>query len=257
MNDCIEKIRELIGEIPGNVWSKRSNGNASNILERFIRHDGKSRIVSQSETHVELGHPSVPSAALLLCARDRLLIHDGQITVAGYDLDRLEKGRHSFAQIVLVKNAGLEEEHLSKVRRAIPAAGRLDGCMVRLMEDKIWARVSSEAIQNGFSFRVWGEHLIQAVREMAPAVESAEVIFLVGLDDQVKEIMKLAGAVSEKRREELLERVKERTGKSYDCENPYDCDECPDKPDCDILKDVAHEVKERSLNAVASNKGGN
>ena len=255
MNDYIGKIRELIGEIPGNVCSIHSNESSSDALERFIRHDGKSRMISQSETHVELGHPSVPSAALLLCTRDRLLIHDGQITVAGYDLHRLEKGRHSFAQIVLVKDTGLEEEHLSKLRRAISAAGQLDGCMVRLMEEKIWARVSSEAVQNGFSFRVWGEHLIQAVRKMAPAVDSVEVIFLVGMADQIRQIMKLAGAVGEKRREELLERIKERTGKDYDCDNPYDCDECPDKPDCDVLKDVAREVRERSLNAAALNEG--
>ena len=256
MNDYIEKIKKLVGTVPGSICSTRSNGNFPNGLASFLRPEGKSRVVSQSETHVELGHPSVPSAALTLCAGDRDLISDGRITRVGSDLDQLEKGRHSFAQIILVGGADLKPEHLPKLRRAASGVGKLKGCMARQMEEKIWVRISSEAAENGFSFRVWGEHLIRTIRHTAAAIESVEVIFLVGMDNQVQEIMKLAGAVGEKRREELLERAKARTGKDYDCDNPYDCDDCPDKPDCDVLKDVADEVKERNLRAVVSDKGG-
>ncbi len=255
MNDYVEKIRKLVGTIPSSVCSARSNGSLSRGLDSFLRIEGKSQIVSQSETHLELGHPSVSSASLTLGVCNRDMISDGRITSAGSALEQIEKGRHPFAQIVLVGGADLKPEHLPKLRRAASAVGQLSGCMARQMEEKIWVRISSEALRKGFSFRLWGEHLIQTVRKTAPAVESVEVIFLVGMDDQVKEIMKLAGAVGEKRREELLERVKERTGKDYDCDNPYDCDDCPDKPDCDVLKDAAEEVRERTLQAVASKKG--
>jgi CO dehydrogenase/acetyl-CoA synthase beta subunit len=256
MYDCIEEVRRVLGAIPEHARVSSSSSGSSSAPERFMRPQGKSRIVSQSETHVELGHPSVPSAALVLCTNNTSLINDGRILIVGSDLGHLERGRYPFAHVVLVGGADMKPEHLPKLRMALPAVGQLDGCMVRLMEEKIWTRVSSEAVQDGFSLQVWGEYLLQTIHDAAPAIESAEAIFVVDMHDQVKEIMQIAGRVNEKRREGLLEKARKRTGKDYECENPYDCDSCPDKPECDALKDVAQEVKRRNLQAATFSKGG-
>ena len=256
MNDHIEKIRALLDEAAGSVSEIISGESPSVAPESSVRQDRRSNIVSQSQTHVELGHPSVPSAALMLGAHDCRLIHDGRITIAGTDIGQLEKGRYSFAQVVLVGGAGLKPEHLLKAGETLSAAGQLDGCMVRLMDGKIWARVSTEAVRNGFSFRIWGEHLLRTIRDRAPAVESVEVIFFVDMHEHVGAIAQVAGTVNEKRRKERVERIKERTGKDYECDNPYDCNSCPDKPDCDVLKEVAQEVRKQTLQTVVSDEGG-
>jgi len=257
MNDYIRKTRKLLEKVPRSVYRARSNGSSSTVLERFLlRGEKKSYIVSQAETHLEFGHPSVPSAALLLWTTDPSLVADGRVAIVGNDIGRLKRGRYSFAQVVLVGGIDLEPEHLSQVKTAVSAVGQLDGCMARLMDEKIWVRVSSEAVRDGFSFGIWGEYLLKTIRDAAPSVESVEVIFLANMDDQVKEIMQLAKSASEKRREELLERFKEKTGKDYECDNPYDCDSCPDKTDCDALQEVAQEVRERKLHAVALKNGG-
>ncbi len=256
MDGCIGEIRSVLERIPEHARGSSFSSGSSSAPERFMRPQGTSRIVSQSETHLELGHPSVPSAALVLSTNDTSLIDDGRILIVGTDLGHLERGRYPFAHVALVGGAGIKPEHLSKLRMALPAAGQLDGCMVRLMDEKIWARVSTKAVQDGFSLQVWGEYLLQTIHDSAPVVEAAEAIFVVGMHDRVKEIMRIARRVNERRRDEQLEKARKRTGKDYECENPYDCDSCPDKPECDALRDVAQEVKRRNLHAETFSEGG-
>jgi CO dehydrogenase/acetyl-CoA synthase beta subunit len=215
--------------------------------ERFVRHDGRRvSIVFQAETCVELGHPSVASASLLLSSTNEHDVNNNQITVLGNDIARLEKGRYSFAQILLVGGLHFMPEHLSNVRTLLGATGNLDGCMVRLMGEKMWVRISGETVAKGFSFDVWGHYLFDTIRAEVPAVERLEAVFVVGVDTLVDEISQLAKTVSEKRRQKLLERLKHK-GSDYECENPYDCEECPDKPECDTLKEVAGVIKRKRV----------
>ncbi len=245
MNPDIRKLRKLFANAGSFVCNIPASDSAL-APELFVRRNGRgASVVPQAETCVELGHPSMISASLLLSIADEHDVNNNQITVFGNDIGRLEKGRHSFAQILLVGGPHVMPEHLSNVRTLLGAAGNLNGCMVKLMGEKIWARISKEAVATGFSFGVWGRCLFDAIRNEVPPVEHLEAIFVAGVDALVDEISQIAKTAGEERRQQLIERLKQ-TGGDYECENPYDCKECPDKPECDVLKEVAGIVKHRA-----------
>ncbi len=233
----IRKLKKLVKESRGSLSFTLSESSHPTDVENFIRHDHrKAYIVSQAETYVELGHPQVPSAVLLLQSRKDSVVNNGLVTIAGYDIGQLGKGRYSFAQVLLVYGRTLKQEHLTRMRSLLGAAGDLDGCMVRLMGEKIWVRVSADAVRKGFSFGIWARHLFQTIRKEVPSVESIEAIFVTGRDREVNETVLLAKSVNEKRREKLIRRMRQKSGDNYECDNPYDCNACPDKPECDVLK---------------------
>lgn len=240
----IAKLRTLLASAESFVCNMPSIDSAT-TPELFARHDGKKMyIVSQAETRVELGHPSVPSASLLLWSEHESDINNNRITVLGSDIGQLAKGPHSFAQVLLTGGATLKPEQVSTVRTLLGAIGALDGCMMRLTDERIWVRLSSGIMKKGFSFVVWGRYLFETIRKEIPSAERLEAVFIVGLDSLVAEINQLARATNENRRQKLLERLKQE-GKDYECDNPYDCEECPDKPECDTLKEVAGVVKRK------------
>lgn len=253
MDPNIRKLRKLLASAQGFSCNLQEEAVSAITPECFARHDGKKMyIVSQAETRVELGHPSVPSASLLLWSEHEPDINNNRVTALGNDIGQLAKGPYSFAHVLLVGGPHLMPEHLSTARTLLGTVGALDGCMVRLTDEKIWVRLGSEIMKKGFSFIVWGHCLFEIIRKEVPSAERLEAVFVAGLDSLVAEINQLARAINENRRQKLLERLKQE-GKDYECDNPYDCEECADKPECDTLKEVAGVVKRKS----PFTKGGN
>ncbi len=157
---------------------------------REYRHDaavpwprgmGKSVVLSQ-DTAVELGNPRDESCSFMVWDDGRDRVSDGVITLIGPELAECEGQSLPFGKAVIVGVTGFTPENsYDRYREMDLARYDLDlrGYMLKAASQyrREWSRVSREALRGGFSFRVLGGALIDALKKN-PYVEAVEIIFV-------------------------------------------------------------------------------
>ena len=130
---------------------------------------GKKNIVLGQDTGIELGNPRQESLSLMLWADEHSHIHDGRITVIGPDLPDSRGKSLPFAKIVMVAVHGFNEENtcdrwqeMDLLRFDIDLAGYMMRAVSQYQRE--WSRVSSDALEKGFSFSVLGSALMDRMK---------------------------------------------------------------------------------------------
>ncbi|MGQ9720749.1 MAG: hypothetical protein ACUVXA_05440 [Candidatus Jordarchaeum sp.] len=179
-------------------------------------------IILKEDTFVELGNPKTASAALVLWTKNLELVRDGKITIVGPDIPESE-GNLPFAQILIAQTKGLEPEDYRLLSRNQYNLN-LEGYMLRAVpqRQRVWSRVSREAVERGFTLETLGRALMVSLKENPPVAEAVEVIFVTSGEEDVREL----GAITEKAW---------RTATPVKSTPAYDCTNCENEEICDEI----------------------
>ncbi|MBI9076191.1 MAG: hypothetical protein JEZ02_12335 [Desulfatibacillum sp.] len=197
---------------------------------------GKPEVILAEEVHVELGHPSLASQAMVLTTYDKSLLEHGRVSLAGPDLQTMKPGsRQAFAQIVLLaldRNLMPDPFNLENTQYLMH---RLPGYMVRSVPGRLWVRVGRKQYAQGLDLHTVGSALVKAYSDDFQGVIRAEAIFVTldrqdvaSLEPLATEAKVLAG-----RHKKLALGV----DGAIEC-SELNCEECDEKPVCDNLRDV-------------------
>ena len=218
-------------EITAFLERKRGEGNVSEFFHQGGSHwpESKNRnLVLGQDTAVELGNPKDASTSFLIWNNDSRKVKNQRITVVGPDLPQLDGNQAAFGKIVIVGGEGFDQDNSYERYRALEQVRydiHLKGYMMRgaSQYQREWSRVSKEAVQNGFSFRILGDALIEKYLEL-DFIRSVEVIFITAGREDVLEmktgsdqVMRIIGAMN-KMAEEM----------SFDCDTCEYTDVCSD-----------------------------
>ena len=194
--------------------------------------DKKTSIIMESDTAIELGHPSKESVYFSAWTESLDIIEDGKITVIGKDISEIKKGNSSYAEIILTKGHGFDADNaydryveMNLIKRGL----QLKGYMVRAVPQRMrnWCRVSKEAVENGFSFEVLGNEIIRRYKQLE-YVDDVEVIFITSNDEDVKAVKPTAEKITKiiNAMNKILENFQ------------YDCDACDFEDVCEEFGDL-------------------
>ena len=209
---------------------------------------GNGRIVLKEDTQVELGHPSRGSSAATLATHQSELVSDGCITLVGPEISETREPMLPFAQILIaglkrtneIDEASLAtleiENTASTMDRIAHRYAQTDGYMIRSVPNLIWARVSKEACQSGFSLKRLGERLISAIKQQCPRVSVCEVFFVTSSKSDVGQLDDLVEKARIKQRK--LETYAVGSNGEFECTQELDCNSCSEQVVCDTIRDV-------------------
>lgn len=243
----IEEVKMIVdGLEKEGIGSKRYHfPRAFQTLDLLKSNNPGGVIVGAGDTLIELGHPITASVCLGMITKRDDLVADDRVTVFGGELQELPKGRYSFALVVLAKVVEVNESCRYALSRKMSSCDSLVGCMARVLSDRIWVRVSEEALNCGISLGIMGWHLISELKKEKDRFNKVEVIYLVS---EEKEHVNRLRPVAKKLAESKIARYKAELGKREGCESVLDCKECPEFVTCQVFKDavVIARKKERT-----------
>lgn len=181
----------------------------------FLAWPEKPSLVLQEDTAVELGGAG-GSLFMILWTGQAGLIHPGRISLIGPDLAERAQAKFPFTQIILVKGAYQDEYETYQKLRDTVFDTRLKGVSTRVWPDrqKVWCRVSREALGQGFNLMRYGCTLLKRLNSL-PSVEAAEIIFST---EAVNEKSPLA-PVAEKVQDIIEALLKMYEEMNFDCES--------------------------------------
>lgn len=193
-------------------------------------------IILKEDTHLELGHPSVGSCAATLATHDSSLVEDGCITLVGPDVSEMEGQRIPFAQIAIACCEGDIKDTSMMMDRQLHRSAQSDGYMIRSVPHLIWARVSKQAAGSGFSMFELGNRLIKSLWYECQGITGAEIFFVTTSKDDVSALEGIVEVALAKLRKLLSFKLGDDD--TYECTTSLDCEECPEQPVCDSVRDV-------------------
>ena len=192
-------------------------------------------VILKEDTFVELGNPVNGSASMVLWTRQTELVQDGRITRWGPDVSEAEGQSLPFGQVILLGGSRFEEKDLAKLERASNLSSLLEGYMIRHVPRKLWSRVSREAADKGFCFETLGRALMAHYKRTFPLIDGTEIVFVTSSKADVEELEEIGFQAKGK---SLSIRKLTRTEEgAYECDD-LSCDECPEKPACDTIREV-------------------
>lgn len=143
----------------------------------FLTWPEGSSLVLQENTAFELGG-SEKSLLMIFWTTQAGIVRPGYISLAGPDLTETDQTRLPFTQVILARGAFGDEYETYQILQDALFDTRLQGISTRFWPDrqKVWNRVSSEALAGGFNLMRYGGTLLKKLQTL-PSVEEAEVIF--------------------------------------------------------------------------------
>lgn len=200
---------------------------------RFAAWSEKNSLVLQDNTAIELGS-SGTSLFMIMWTDKPGLLRPNRISLIGPDITEADQPRIPFAKIVLVRGRFDDQYESYRDLRDAVFDTKPEGVSTRIWPDrqKIWCRVSTEAVDSGFNLERYGATLIKRLNDLE-TVEESEVIFVTGAPE-----MKLLAPVAEKVRD-----IVEALIKMYE-EMNFDCEDCEYIDVCEEVEGL-REIRER------------
>jgi len=204
--------------------------------------------IQKEDVFVELGSPQHESVSYIVVGSPSE-IYDGRITLIGPDIPESEGKELNFGQVLLVSGTTIHDLDYKEMERALFHVQNLEGFMIRAIPNKLWGRVTRQAVQHGFAFETLGKALMLMYRQQFRLIEAMEVIFIT--TDTPQDFLELRVIGSEVRKKHLQKysdslktRLAELTEKQRaDCDNPWSCEECDYNEVCDEIQDIVDKMK--------------
>ena len=237
----VARLREYESELVSRGRDQRIWFQDSPRPPRKSSGQGASPLILKENTAVELGGPRTVGTSFILCTEDPDQVFDGRIMLIGPDVPELrESGGRGvpFGQVVLAAGPGVAAGTYVELERELHVATRIRGYMVRGGGDRIWARVSAEACDAGFSFRVLGGEIISHVCGTLAEIEAAEVLFVTSSLDDVANLERIGSQVRKLSHDLRRQRLKLVAVGIYECEAAVSCEVCPDSPVCAEIRQI-------------------
>ncbi|MBI4831755.1 MAG: hypothetical protein HY801_09425, partial [Candidatus Lindowbacteria bacterium] len=141
-----------------------------------------------------------------------------------------------FAQIAVACCKSDIAETSSRMDTALHISAQTDGYMLRSVPNAIWARISKAAANSGFSLFHHGTRLIDSLRRECDGVIAAEIFFSTSSRGDIAALKTIAEKANDKLRK--LMTYERKPDGTYECTTALDCNECPEKPVCDNIREV-------------------
>jgi CO dehydrogenase/acetyl-CoA synthase beta subunit len=194
-------------------------------------------IILKDETALELGGPRTASSAFMLWTDDASLVSDGTITLVGPDVPEVPSSPTPFGQVVLLGGPTLGSRAQPELERALHAAERAPGYMVRRTGGQVWARLSRDAAKAGFTFQLLGSRILTDLRD-ATGVNAAEILFVTSGEDDVRVLERIGAQVRKLAHDLRRDRLRETADGALECETEISCDACPDSDVCTDIREM-------------------
>lgn len=204
---------------------------------------GNRDIILQSEVGIELGHPRDEALSFIQWTPTVSLVKNDAISLIGPDLIESRKNRIPFGKILFVGVEGFDENNCYDRHSEMELTRfnlSLKGYMIRAASQymKEWSRVSTEALNNGFSFSILGSGQINALKKL-DYVTSVEVFFITTSSEEVRDL-KEYGSRSMQRINALKKMTQEM---DLDCSNCDYQDVCNEVDDLRSMRSSLHNKK--------------
>ncbi|MHA1302053.1 MAG: carbon monoxide dehydrogenase [Candidatus Helarchaeota archaeon] len=204
-------------------------------------------ILLRDDTAVELGSPQTASCAFVILVNFSHLIQDGKITLIGPDIPESNGKALHFGQVLLLGGPNLTDEHYKSLERAQYIGDQIEGFMIRTVPQKLWCRIGKNVMSKGFSFETIGRALMHIYKSKFPLIEKMEIIFVTSNREDVEELNQIGQKVRSKYSKLFQAEMRKRIERiRTDCDNPWECDTCPDKTTCDEIEDMVRLSREKS-----------
>ena len=195
-----------------------------------------SSIILKEDTRFELGHPSIGSANAVLTTTDNSLVQGSRITIVGPDLADANTEKLPFAQVVVACCQEQIEQIPFRLDNLLYKYVQSDGYMIRSIPGLIWARVSKDAFNSGFSLSLLGTRLLHIIKQECPSISKADVYFVTSRKSDVDQLAEMMEEAKIKLRK--LRTFAQAKNGEYECETALDCEKCPEQEVCDNIRDV-------------------
>ena len=199
-------------------------------------------IILRGDTSVELGNPEVGSASLFLLTDVPATLNDGRITLIGPDIPESASASLPFGQVLLLGGAQLADQDAEALQPVQFVGDQIEGYMMRGVSQRIWSRISKEAVAKGMCFNLLGQALMAVCRSASHKLESMEIIFVTSGKEDLDPLDGWSGQVQKIAREIIKENWRI---KGYDIDCASNCGTCQDQVVCGEIKEV---LRERQLN---------
>ncbi|MBN1497083.1 MAG: hypothetical protein JXA07_09965 [Spirochaetes bacterium] len=204
----------------------------------------RGNIVMQVDTGVELGNPRDESASFLLWTSDLSLVKDGRITRIGPDVSACRGRSVPFGKAAILAVTGFTKDNCFERHREmelVRSGLNLKGYMMRATSQHMreWSRISTGAVENGFSLAILGSSLINRYRSL-PYVAAAEMLFVTSAPEHVRALQRI-GIRSGRLIAAMSKMVQELS---------FDCDTCDYNDICsevDVLKSMRRSMKKEAF----------
>jgi len=209
-------------------------------------------IILRGDTFVELGSPEAGSCAFLLWTDNRHLIRNGKITLIGPDISESEGDSLPFAQILMIGGKKISDAEHSALDQAQFTSNQIEGYMIRSTTERMWSRVSKEAVEKGFNFESLGKALMYIFRRNISKVQAMEIIFVTSSKEDVQRFDDISNQIREIGKNITRETWLTKGIDLLECTFGWDCRSCSYKPVCDEIRDVITVRKKRAPRKKAS-----
>jgi CO dehydrogenase/acetyl-CoA synthase beta subunit len=199
-------------------------------------------IILRGDTSVELGNPEMGSSSLFLLTDSPATLKDGRITLIGPDIPESANTSLPFGQVLMLGGAQLADKDVEALQPVQFVGDQIEGYMMRGVSQRIWSRISTEAVAKGMCFNLLGQALMAVCRSASRKLESMEILFVTSgkedldpLDGWSVQIQKIAREI-----------IKENWRiKGYDIDCASNCATCKGQVVCGEIKEV---LRERQMN---------
>lgn len=241
---AIEKIREFLKkerETGKNliIFQSTSNQFKTNDDTKIkIGLDKYKEVILEEETGLELGGMNKKSFSIVIPIKEINLLHPGNITVLGNEINTLDKLKLDFGIILLIGISKDNQKNIDELSQLNFLSDGIEGFSIRTIPRRFWCRISSSALQKGFSFEFLGNAIIQLYRQKFKAlVKSVEVIFINSYPDSIDRFIVLSLEILAEIREKWKKKIDEWR-KRIDCEYDWGCEICPYQEECYEIKQI-------------------
>lgn len=216
--DCGGEANELIDGLPIRVGEQTRTG-----------------VILKADTFLELGNPTKGSCSFLLWTSNVSLMGGFKIILVGHDIQESVGQSLPFGQVIMIGGASLTSEHQDSLEAAKHVSDKIEGYMVRSVEQGTWSRVSKDVATKGFCFGFLGRALMGIFKSEIANIEAMEIVFVTSSREDVEQLNEIASQVRARSREMRNEAWKAK-GIDIDCSYSWNCKNCPEKKVCDEIK---------------------
>ena len=219
----------------------RSDSNHTAFLNNFgikVELNKFKEIILEEETGIELGGMKKKSFSLIFPIEEAQLIETGKISILGPEIDECLDKNIDFGMMILIGVENSTEKDINELRQLSFISNGIEGFSIRTIPRRFWCRLSTSALQKGFSFEFLGNAIISLYKQKFKGlIKTIEVILISSYPDSIEKFITLSSEITDRFKEKWRKKIEEWK-KRIDCDYDWGCEICPYQVECLDIKQV-------------------
>jgi len=240
----IEKIRDFLEKERKQgkpLVYYRSDSNHTAFLNDFgikVELNRFKEIILEEETGIELGGMKKKSFSIIFPIEEAQLIETGKISLLGPEIDKSLDKNIDFGMMILIGVENSTEKDINELRHLSFISDGIEGFSIRTIPRRFWCRISTSALQKGFSFEFLGNAIISLYKQKFKSlIKNIEVVFINSHPESIEKFITLSSEITNRFKEKWRKKIEEWK-KRIDCDYDWGCEICPYQEECLDIKQV-------------------